>query len=435
MYPQARAGGGRRRDRRRLAHPSRRGVGGDRLRRRHPGKFGPRGAARQAEGNPLARGRDSQPRRRPTGAYLQPGPRRISRDAGGKCRRDGAGRARAERAMRAPRPYDAVLLLAFGGPGDKSEIRPFLARVLAGRPVPLERIEQVAHHYEALGGRSPLPDITHLQARALADVLKQLGLDVPVYVGFRHSAPYIPESLGKMAAEGVSRALGFILSSHRTEASWERYQQNVADARAGLVGAPAVDYCPGWHDHPWFIETWVDQIEDELEKIAMERRRDAAIIFTAHSTPTAMAERSPYVAEIEASCRLPPPGPGHVPWSLASQSPGRGRAPGGLGHVRWSLAYQSRGGGPREPWLEPDIGLTLRAAAGDGVKDVIVAPIGFVADHVEVLYDLDIEAKAIANELGVKFYRAVAPNDHPLFIRMIADVVEKQFLSAGDRSC
>jgi ferrochelatase len=316
--------------------------------------------------------------------------------------------------MRAPRPYDAVLLLAFGGPGDKSEIRPFLARVLAGRPVPPERIEQVAHHYEALGGRSPLPDITHLQGRALADVLKQLGLEVPVYVGFRHSAPYIPESLGKMSAEGVARALGFILSSHRTEASWERYQQNVADARAALVGAPALDYCPGWHDHPLFIETWVDQIEDELEKIAPERRRDAAVIFTAHSIPTAMAERSPYVAEIEASCRL-----------VAA----------GLGHVRWSLAYQSRSGGPREPWLEPDIGRTLRAAAGDGVKDVIVAPIGFVADHVEVLYDLDIEAKAIANEHGIKFYRAVAPNDHPLFIRMIADVVEKQFLSAGDRSC
>jgi ferrochelatase len=316
--------------------------------------------------------------------------------------------------MRAPRPYDAVLLLAFGGPGDKSEVRPFLARVLAGRPVPPERIEQVAHHYEALGGRSPLPDITHLQGHALADVLKQLGLDVPVYVGFRHSAPYIHESLGKMSAEGVARVLGFILSSHRTEASWERYQQNVADARAALGGAPAVDYCPGWHDHPLFIETWVDQIEDELEKIASERRRDAALIFTAHSIPTAMAERSPYVAEIEASCRL-----------VAA----------GLGHTRWSLAYQSRSGGPREPWLEPDIGRTLRAAAGDGVKDVIVAPIGFVADHVEVLYDLDIEAKAIANEHGIEFYRAVAPNDHPLFIRMIADVVEKQFLSAGDRSC
>jgi ferrochelatase len=315
--------------------------------------------------------------------------------------------------MSAARPYDAVLLLAFGGPGDKNEIRPFLERVLAGRPVPPGRIEEVARHYEALGGRSPLPDITNLQARALTDVLKQLGIDVPVYVGFRHSAPYVLESLARMTAEGVARALGFILSSHRTEASWERYQKTVADARARLGAAPVVDYCPGWQDHPLFIETWVDQIENELEKIPPEQRRDAALIFTAHSIPTAMAERSPYVAELEASCRL-----------VAA----------GLGHARWSLAYQSRSGSPREAWLEPDIGRALGDAARDGVKDVIVAPIGFIADHVEVLYDLDIEAKAVATGDGVKFYRAVAPNDHPLFIRMIADVVEKQFLTAGDRS-
>ncbi|SRR5581483_5979875 len=316
--------------------------------------------------------------------------------------------------MSASHPYDAVLLLAFGGPGDENEIRPFLERVLAGRPVPRARIEEVAHHYEALGGRSPLPDITRLQAHALAEVLKQLGLEVPVYVGFRHSAPFFLESLATMSAEGVVRALGFILSSHHTEASWERYQKNIADARAGLGNAPAVDFCSGWHDHPLFIETWVDQIEDELEKIAPERRRDAALIFTAHSIPTAMAARSPYVAELEASCRL-----------VAE----------GLGHARWSLAYQSRSGDPREPWLEPDIGPALREAAREGAQDVIVAPIGFVADHVEVLYDLDIEAKAIAMKTGIAFYRAVAPNDHPLFIRMIADVVEKQFLIAGERSC
>jgi ferrochelatase len=314
--------------------------------------------------------------------------------------------------MTASHQYNAVLLLAFGGPGDNNEIRPFLERVLAGRPVPPERIEEVAHHYEALGGRSPLPDITRLQAHALADVLKQLGLEVPVYVGFRHSIPYIAESLATMAAEGVARALGFILSSHHTEASWERYQKTVADSRASLGDAPAVDYCPGWHDHPLFIETWVDQIEDELEKIPPERRRNAALIFTAHSIPTAMAAHSPYVAELEASCRL-----------VAE----------GLGHASWSLAYQSRSGDPREPWLEPDIGPALREAARAGVKDVIVAPIGFVADHVEVLYDLDIEAKAIAKETGMEFYRAVAPNDHPLFIRMIADVVEKQLIAISDQ--
>src|SRR5204863_7824496 len=133
-------------------------------------------------------------------------------------------------------------------------------------------------------------------------------------------------------------------------------------------GAPAIAYSPGWHDHPLFIETWINQIANELEKIAPERRKEAALIFTAHSVPTAMAARSPYVAELEASCRL---------------------VAGSLGHERWSLAYQSRSGSPREPWLEPDITKALRDAANGGAEKVVVAPIGFVADHVEVLYDLD----------------------------------------------
>jgi len=306
---------------------------------------------------------------------------------------------------------DAVLLLAFGGPGAPEEIRPFLHRVLAGRPVPPGRIEAVAHHYEAVGGRSPLPDITLLQAHALERLLAQMGRSTRVRVGFRHSPPYIAETLAEMSAAGIQRAVGFILSSHRTEASWERYQETVAEARTKLGdNAPAVDYCPGWHDHPLFIETWTNQIANELEKIPPERRGDAALIFTAHSVPTAMAERSPYVAELEASCRL-----------IAQ----------GLGREQWSLAYQSRSGNPREPWLEPDIADALRAAAQSGIKDVVAAPIGFVADHVEVVYDLDIEAKKIAADSGLAFFRAATPNDHPLFIRMIADVVDRRFSAHG----
>ncbi len=307
--------------------------------------------------------------------------------------------------------YDAVLLLAFGGPAAPGEIRPFLARVLAGHPAPPERVEEVVRHYEAVGGRSPLADITLLQARALDAVFKQLRLPLAVYVGFRHSSPYIRESLERMAADGVRRALGFILSSHRTEASWERYQKNVADASAGLGGrAPGIDYCPGWHDHTLLIQTWADQIEEQMEKVAPERRVDVQLIFTAHSVPTAMAGRSPYVEQLDESARL-----------IAAS----------IGHARWSLAYQSRSGGPREPWLEPDVNEALRAAAREGAKEVVVAPIGFVADHVEVLYDLDIEARRTAESLGLKFFRAGAPNDHPLFVRMIADVVERKLPAAG----
>lgn len=309
--------------------------------------------------------------------------------------------------------YDAVLLLAFGGPAAPEEIRPFLARVLAGYPVPPGRVEEVARHYEAVGGRSPLNDITFLQAQALDAIFKQLRLPLPVYVGFRHSPPYILEALDRMAADGVERALGFILSSHRTEASWERYQKNVADARAGLGGgSPVIHYCPGWHDHPLLIQTWAEQIENEMEKIAPERRPGARLIFTAHSVSSAMAERSPYARELEETARL-----------IADAT----------GRARWSLAYQSRSGNPREPWLEPDVDAALRAAAEEGAKEVVVAPIGFVADHVEVLYDLDIEARRTAEGLGLDFFRAGAPNDHPLFIRMIADVVERQLSAVSDR--
>lgn len=306
---------------------------------------------------------------------------------------------------------DAVLLLAFGGPRAPEEIRPFLHRVLAGRPVPPGRLDAVAHHYEAVGGRSPLPDITLRQANALERLLREMGRPARVSVGFRHSEPYIAETLAEMAAAGVTRAVSFILSSHRTEASWERYQQNVAEARAALGdNAPAVDYCAGWHDHPLFIETWTNHIANELEKIPPERRKAAALIFTAHSIPTAMAEGSPYVAELEATCRL------------VAQS---------LGRERWSLAYQSRSGSPREPWLEPDISKALRSAAKSGIKDVVAAPIGFVADHVEVVYDLDIEARQIAADDGLAFFRAATPNDHPLFIRMIADIVERRLSTHG----
>ena len=300
--------------------------------------------------------------------------------------------------------HDAVLLLAFGGPTAPEDIRPFLARVLRGHPVPPERIEEVARHYEASGGRSPLNDITLRQARTLKEMLKERGLRLPVYVGMRHSRPFIRETLDDMTADGVKRALGFILSSHQTEASWQRYQENVVEARVELGDcAPEMDYCPGWHNHPLFVQAWAEQIEEEMEKIAPAKRAHTHLVFTAHSVPEAMAARSPYREQIEESC------------SLVTDR---------LNHQRWSIAYQSRSGNPREAWLEPDISQALHNVAAEGATEVIVAPIGFVSDHVEVLYDLDIEAKRNAEKLGLKFLRASAPNDHPIFIRMIADVIE-----------
>jgi len=302
-----------------------------------------------------------------------------------------------------PHPYQAILLIAFGGPTCSDEIRPFLARVTQGLSIPPQRLEEVAHHYEAVGGKSPINEITLRQAQALEELLNRQDRKIPVYVGMRNASPYFSETLKRMLDDGVKHALGFILSSHRTEASWERYQKNIADARAELgSGAPEVDYCGGWNDHPLFVQSWVELIQAAMTKIESANRSGTPLIFTAHSLPTAMAAKSSYVEQLQTSARL------------ITQK---------LGEQNWSQAYQSRSGRPSDPWLEPDIGEAIRKLAAGGSKEVVVAPIGFVCDHVEVLYDLDIEAKTIADGLGVNMIRASCPNDHPTFVRMIADVI------------
>jgi len=310
-------------------------------------------------------------------------------------------------------PYQAVLLIAFGGPAAADEIRPFLARVSRGIPIPPERLEEVAHHYEAVGGKSPLSEITFRQAAALKKNLAAAKRPVPVYVGLRNSKPFFRETLEQMARDGVEKALGFILSSHRSEASWERYQKNIADARAELRGAaPEIDYTESWHDHPLFIQTWTELIGAAFGQIPAERRSAAPLIFTAHSLPVAMAARSPYVDQLEQSAAL-----------IARR----------LGHSHWSLAYQSRSGRPSDPWLEPDIATALRKLASGGHKYVVVAPVGFVCDHVEILYDLDIEAKRVGADLGVSLVRASCPNDHPVFVQMMVDVIKPRISPVEDR--
>jgi len=302
-------------------------------------------------------------------------------------------------------PYQAVLLIAFGGPDSSDQIRPFLARVTQGTAIPPQRLEEVAHHYEAVGGRSPLNEITARQARALQGLLREQGMDLPVYVGMRNAAPFLVDTLRQMAVDGVQRALGFILSSHHTEASWDRYQKNVADARLEIGrDAPEVDYCGSWHDHPLFIQTWAESIAASFARIAREQRSATPLIFTAHSVPVPMASQSPYVEQLEITAR-----------AIAEK----------FGHKNWSIAYQSRSGRPGDAWLEPDINAVIRDLSVQGATNVVVAPIGFVCDHVEVLYDLDIEAKKTAAQAGIKLHRAGCPNDHTIFIQMIADVIAR----------
>ncbi len=298
---------------------------------------------------------------------------------------------------------DSVLLIAFGGPEKRDDVRPFLQRVTEGRRIPPERLEEVAHHYEVIGGRSPLGDLTCRQAAGLREALGRRGDARPVFVGMRNWHPFLHETLAEMQAQGCRRALGIILSSFQTEASWGRYVGDVAAARARVgAGAPDVGFAPAWADHPLFLDVMTDRSAAALAKVPVERRSAAHLVFTAHSVPVSMAGGSPYVTQ------------------LASASK---RVAERLGRARWSVAYQSRSGSPRDPWLEPDIGDVLRACASDGVRDVVVAPIGFVCDHVEVLYDLDVLARQLAETLGLGFHRAAAANDHPRFIEMLADLV------------
>jgi len=296
---------------------------------------------------------------------------------------------------------DAVLLLAYGGPRHPGEIRPFLREVTRGRPIPPERLEAVARHYELVGGRSPLNEITFRQATA---VRAALG-GVPVYVGMRLWKPSVAETLAQMALDGVRRALAIILAPHACDASRDRYLEAIDAARA-TVGprAPAIAHVRSWHVHPLFVDTWVAAIATALATFDTDSRTEATIVYTAHSIPRASAEQSSYVQEVEATAR-----------AVSAR----------LGLEGWHLAWQSRSGNPRDPWLEPDVAEVLQSLAAQRTRRVVLAPIGFVCDHVEVLYDLDYEARRHGEGLGLVLARASTPNDHPLFVQMLAELARE----------
>ncbi len=305
-----------------------------------------------------------------------------------------------------PTPFDAVLLVGFGGPQRRADIRPFLRNVLRGRQVPTARIEAVARHYELFDGRSPLTEISRRQAAGLRERLSAGGPGLPVFLGMRNWHPFLDDVLSEMAEAGVERALGVILAAHRSYSSCGQYRQNVADARRALGerGHPDVEvfFTPGWHTHPGFVAANAAQIENARALLPEDLRRDARIVFTAHSIPRSMAGCARYVAELEESAGL-----------VADA----------LGASDWEIVYQSRSGRPTDPWLEPDVCDYLRAERGRGLQAAVLAPLGFVADHIEVLFDLDREAAAACRDVGLTMRRASAVNDHPAFLDALADVV------------
>jgi ferrochelatase len=300
---------------------------------------------------------------------------------------------------------DSVLLLAFGGPTSPEEIRPFLDNVLRGRPLPKERYEEIVSHYEKFGGVSPLTRLTIRQAEGLRDTLARDGHPLPVYIGMRHWKPYIREALSTMAGQGHEWGIGLIRGAHPSHASGEAYYDAVQTAQDEVgPAAPRIDYTGPWFDHPLFIEALVGRVRDALSAVPDDRRGSASLVFTGHSLPVAMSDASGYAASLECTAGL---------------------VAGALGIDNWTLVYQNRSGSPRQPWLEPDIVDELAAQKERGARDVIVAPIGFVCDHVEVLYDLDTEARLAADKLGLGFHRAATVGDHPAFLHMLGEVVRE----------
>jgi protoporphyrin/coproporphyrin ferrochelatase len=304
--------------------------------------------------------------------------------------------------------FDAVLIVSFGGPQGMADIRPFLANVLRGRRVPPERVEEVAHHYEHFGGVSPITELTRQQASGLQARLAEAGLPLPVYVGMRNWHPYLADTLREMSDAGIRRAIGLIAAAQHSFSSCQQYKENVADARETLraSGRPDIDvtWVESWFDHPLFVETNAAHVSVARSRLPAGLQSIARLIFTAHSIPTPMADASRYREQLHAGAAL-----------VAERA----------GMPDWALVYQSRSGRPQDPWLEPDICDYLRGEHAKGLRAAVICPIGFVCDHVEVLWDLDREAADVCRGLGMAMVRAEAANADPSFIDMLADVVLK----------
>ena len=303
--------------------------------------------------------------------------------------------------------FDSVLIISFGGPQGPDDIRPFLANVLRGRRVAPERVEDVAHHYELFGGVSPITALTRQQASGLAERLAAAGHPMPVYVGMRNWHPFLADTFRTMRAAGIRRVVGFIAAAQHSYSSCEQYRENVVAARVELRSSGDdidVTYVGSWFDHPLFIAANAAHVRAALQRLPDDVRAAARLVCTAHSIPLPMAARSQYREQLEETARL-----------VAQES----------GVREWALVFQSRSGRPQDPWLEPDVCDYLRQEREKGLRAAVVAPVGFVCDHIEVLYDLDTEAAKVCGEIGLPMVRAEAVNSDPLFLDMMTDVVLK----------
>jgi ferrochelatase len=314
-------------------------------------------------------------------------------------------------------PYDAFLLLSFGGPEHPDDVMPFLQNVTRGRGVPPERLAEVAEHYQHFGGVSPInQQCRDLLAAVRADFAAH-GLDLPIYWGNRNWTPMLADTLATMRDDGVRHALALATSAYGGYSSCRQYYEDIAAARAAVgEDAPLVDKLRHFADHPGFVRPHAEAVRDALgtlDPTALEpdRRSRTRLVFTAHSIPVSMAETAgPDGGRYEAQLRE----------TAALVAAGAGA------DVPYDLVWQSRSGPPQVPWLEPDINEHLEALADTGVTAVVVSPIGFVSDHLEVVWDLDTEAAATARKLGLEYVRATTPGVHPAFVTMVRELVQER---------
>lgn len=309
--------------------------------------------------------------------------------------------------------YDAILVLSFGGPEGPDDVMPFLENVSSGRNVPRERLLEVAEHYLHFGGVSPI----NAQNRALIGALRQEldahDLDLPIYYGNRNWAPFVTDTVRQMRDDGVSRALVLVTSALSSYSGCRQYREDLIAAIAEVgPGAPEFDKLRVFYNHPGFIEPMIELTRAALDRLEGAARDEARLVFTAHSIPEAMARQCAYQLQLTEVARL-----------IAE----------GAGHPLHTIAYQSRSGSPLTPWLEPDILDVLRSIDREGAKDVVLVPAGFISDHMEVLFDLDTEAAALAQELGLGFQRVGTVGTHPRFVQMIRELIQERMSASPVR--
>lgn len=305
--------------------------------------------------------------------------------------------------------YDAVLVVSFGGPEQPEDVVPFLENVTRGRTIPHERLLEVAEHYYHFGGRSPINDQCRELIAALRTELDAHSIHLPVYWGNRNWHPFLADTLRKMREDGIRRALAFVTSAYSSYSGCRQYRENIAAAQAEVgEGAPTVDKLRVFYNHPGFIRACVDRVREALEGFSADEQRSVRLVVTAHSIPCSMAETSDYQKQLRETARL-----------VAQQ----------IGLNEWELVFQSRSGPPTQAWLEPDILDRLRTLHEAGVRNVLVAPLGFISDHLEVLYDLDTEARELAQQLGMKLVRAATVGTHPAFISAVRQLIAERMTS------